>query len=68
MGRRLVVERLTSTIRRPTGRGKRQEAHAAHPFGADLYCGHDTFGAEHYCRKEPFGGDLYLNVDSDLLS
>ena len=57
MGRRLYVERFTSTIRGAAGRGKRQEAHAGHPFGSDLYC-----------RHEAFGGDLYLNVDSDLLS
>jgi hypothetical protein len=68
MGRRFIPERLASTIGGAARRGKRPEAHAGHPFGADLYCGHGPFGAEHYCRKEPFGGDLYLNVDSDLLS
>lgn len=67
MGRRPHAERLTSTIRGVAGRGKKQEAHAGHPFGADLYCRREALGADHYCQREPFGGDLYLNVDSDLL-
>jgi hypothetical protein len=63
-----IVERLASVVRGAAGRARAQPAHAEHPFGATLYCRHETFGAEHYCQKDPFGGDLYLNVDSDLLS